>query len=101
MNRPYVNNPCIICGSSSFIWGKPVAGGGVWFDPNPGSWHMSNVLMGFHGKDGFIARACNTCGNVQFFLRDLPLQSGIETNETSSNRGKPTENDPLADLFDK
>jgi hypothetical protein len=56
-------NPCPICGDAAFTWGITVGdrpGGRVYFRPEGAGWG---------GGIQMIGRACNTCGNVQLFLR--------------------------------
>jgi hypothetical protein len=61
--RPAIEQgPCPICGDSRYTWGKPVddtPSGGIYFRPKAGIWGDGQKL---------IARRCDTCQNVQFFI---------------------------------
>jgi hypothetical protein len=56
-------NPCPNCGDQSYSWGILNSNGGVWFRQDD---RLSALLWG----EGLRARLCNTCGNIQVFLRD-------------------------------
>ena len=53
-------NPCHICGSQEFTWGRSVCDdfGWLYFRPEGGSWGDGEKLS---------IRKCNQCKNVQFF----------------------------------
>lgn len=58
-------NPCHICGSQEFIWGRSVGAGEdlivtswLYFRADKGSWGDGEKLR---------ARKCNKCDNVQLF----------------------------------
>ena len=53
-------NPCHICNSEEFIWGRGVyeANGWIYFRADKDSWGDGKKLR---------ARKCSQCGNVQFF----------------------------------
>lgn len=53
-------NPCHICGSQEFIWGRSVGGTSDWvyFRPD-GGWPGSGEAL--------RTRKCRYCGNVEFF----------------------------------
>ncbi len=53
--------PCPICGSTNYRWGLPSSTGGVYF--------CESDFAPLGNNEGLRARACNSCGNVQLFLK--------------------------------
>lgn len=60
---PREDNPCIICGGTSYQWGRARAEGGVVFVPE-------GEAFGFGGGIWLDGRKCVRCGNVQLFTRE-------------------------------
>ena len=58
---------CPCCGGSEFAWGFCNPGGhGLTFKSGEDNWWVRNTIL---GGDEIKARACRTCGNIQFFIR--------------------------------
>lgn len=58
-------NPCLICGSQSFLWGRTVSYGTsewLYFRPQQGFWGEGEKLW---------VRQCQSCNNVQLFTKDF------------------------------
>ncbi len=77
MSIDTAENPCPNCGTRSFRWGILEASGGVRFKED-------NRLTLFSGE-ALRARLCNTCGNIQVFLRaeveDAVIQSDVRAKQ--------------------
>ena len=72
-NRPQIhpadNYSCPVCGGKHFTWGQPSAMGG-WLGfktPAPKASQFGKPMM---------ARACERCGNVLFFVDPAQLDDG-------------------------
>ena len=58
------DNPCDVCGNSSFEWGKPIAGKAepgepIYFRPDGSSWEDGDIPL--------YVRECKICGNIKLF----------------------------------